>query len=82
MTRLQKMQSENLSYRFGGILECIDDKNLSDEEVSVLQSLKQDERWIAGRKISSYARAALRLLDIEALDDDIDAIDLVNSFLQ
>lgn len=80
MNRLQKLQSENLSYRFGGILECIDDKNLSTEEVSILQSLKRDERWIAGRRISSYARAALKILGIENTANDIDANEIADSF--
>ena len=73
MTRLQKMQSKGLSNRFGGILECIDDKNLQEEEVMVLMSLKEDQRAIAGRRISSYAKAALSILGIEDNGGDADA---------
>ena len=80
MTRLEKLQSRGLSNRFGGIVECIEDGNLTTEELEVLISLKQDHRDIAGRKISSYAIAALNLLGVERVDDDIDAMDLVKAF--
>ena len=80
MTRLEKMQSNNLSYRFGGVLDCIDNKNLSSEEVNVLMSLKEDERIIAGRKISSYARAALEILGLEKARGDVDAVSFIEDY--
>ena len=80
MTRLEKIQSNNLSYRFGGILDCIDNRNLSAEELNVLVSLKEDERIIAGRKISSYAKAALDILGIEEVSGDIDAVSFIKDY--
>ena len=80
MTRLEKIQSNNLSYRFGGILDCIDDKQLSPEEVNALLSLKEDERLIAGRRISSYAKAALEIAGIEEARGDLDAINFIKEY--
>lgn len=78
MTRIQKIQSNNLSYRFGGILDCVDSRNLNEAEISALLALKEDSRIIAGRMISSYAKAALDVLDIEKLKPDVDDIDAQN----
>ena len=80
MTRLEKLQSRGLSYRFGGIVECIEDGNITSEELEALISLKQDHRDIAGRMISSYAIAALHLLGIEEVNDDIDAKALIKDY--
>lgn len=68
MTRIEKLNSHNLSYRFGGIVDIIENRNrvkVSADEIEQLKNLKKDERVIAGRRISTYARTALFLLGVQ-----------------
>ncbi len=71
MTRIEKLKSHNISYRFSGLLDIIDSRNtsmLTDEEKKQIMLLKSDDRCIAGRKVSTYAKTALYLVGLE---DDI-----------
>lgn len=77
MNRAQKMQREGIYYRFAGIIDCIEEKNVSPEEVGILLALKKDVRPFAGRRISSYAKAALDILGIEKNEGDEDAKALI-----
>lgn len=70
--RLHDLKSENLVSRFRGILACYDNRNAGKEDIKALKNLLNDDRPLAGRKISSYAAAALHLLghSPEYIDED------------
>ena len=78
VSRRDNLKSENLIDRLNGIIMCYDDRNVSDEELALLYGLMKDNRVIGGRRLSSYAVAALYLLGIKSLKLDEDAKFLVN----
>ena len=74
MSCIEKLSSKGLSYILNGILECVDRKSASTEEAEVIEKIENDQREIAGRKISSFASAALSVLNIKpyfGTDEDI-----------
>ncbi len=77
VNRLNKLKSTNLIDRLNGILDCYDDRKVNDEEVALLQNIVKDERVIGGRRLSSYAVAALYLLGIKSFKIDEDAKALI-----
>lgn len=55
------MKSDNLIDRLNAILDCYDDRNVNNEEIRLLLNILGDDRVIGGRRLSSYAIAALYL---------------------
>lgn len=80
MNRIEKMKSSSSPNKFSGIMDCIRDKNISSEEKDLLMKLKNDKSILGGRRISSYAIAALVVLGFEKSTNDEDAIPLIKSF--
>ena len=65
MSCIDKLHSKGLSYILNGILECLDRGSVSEEEAKALIDIENDNRNIAGRKISDYACIALSILNIK-----------------
>lgn len=80
MERIDKLRSGSSCSKFSGIMDCIENKKVTNEEKEVLLCLKQDNTVLGGRYISSYAKAALVLLGIEKQTSDEDAKYLIDSF--
>lgn len=80
MNRIEKMKSSSSPNRFSGIMDCIRDRNVSSEEKQVLLSLKNDKAILGGRRIASYAIAALVVLGFEKSTNDEDAKSLIEAF--
>ena len=80
--RLNRLRSLNLIDRLNGIIECYDDRKANDEEINLLYDIAKDDRVIGGRKISSYAKAALYLLGQKSIKLDEDAKNLVTELAQ
>ena len=79
MKRINKLRSSGVANRFAGIIECIDNKNVSDDELLEIKKLKNDSVIIAGRQLSSYAYAALDILNIEKYQGkDLDVKSLIS----
>ncbi|MCR5651362.1 MAG: hypothetical protein K6F86_09310 [Lachnospiraceae bacterium] len=74
MSCLEKLNSEGLSYILNGMLECVEKKSASEEEIEAIRRLESDGREIAGRRVSSYACAVLSFLSIiqyHGSDEDV-----------
>ncbi len=72
------LSSSGAAYRGQGIALCIKRKNVSPEIADILKSLKNDNICVLGRPLSSYAIAALDILNIERYQgDDADIQDLI-----
>ncbi|MCR5788626.1 MAG: hypothetical protein K6G83_01945 [Lachnospiraceae bacterium] len=74
MTCIEKLNSKGLSYILNGILECVEKKSVSEEEAKAIGRIENDHREIAGKKISSFASAALSFLNVkqyEGIDEDV-----------
>lgn len=80
MSRLKMLQDTGLVDIYAGLLECLDNGNITNDEILALLELKKDDRVIAGRKNSSIAKAVLEINNIESIIDDIDAKELANHF--
>lgn len=80
MTRLEKLQSNSSAYRCQGVISCIEDGNVSSEEIKLLKELVNDDNIIVGRSIASFSKAALDLLGIQKNDGDLDAADLIRAY--
>ncbi len=65
MTCLEKLMHTGAAFRLNGIVECLDRRSASYDEIIVLRKLKDDKTVLAGRMISDYATALLDILDIE-----------------
>ena len=65
MTRIAKLQNKAALYRFEGLLECLDGKVLSSDEINAIKHLKEDSVIVCGRKLLCYAFAILDILGIE-----------------
>lgn len=75
---LKLLSNSGAAYRGQGIALCIKEKNVSLEEAERLKSLKNDNVYVLGRPISSYAIAALDILNIEKYKgNDTDIRDLI-----
>lgn len=76
---LKLLSNSGAAYRGRGIALCIKEKNNSPEVAERLKSLKNDNVYVLGRPISSYAIAALDILSIEKyMGNDTDILDLIN----
>ena len=80
MDRLQKLQSKSSAYRCQGIIACIEEKNVTSEEIEILKGMISDNNVIVGRRLSSFAKAALDLLGVQSNDGDLDAADLIKAY--
>lgn len=80
MSRIKMLQDTGLVDIYAELLECLDNGNITNDEILALLELKKDDRVIAGRKISSIAKAVLEINNIESIIDDIDAKELANHF--
>lgn len=64
MTTVEKMNATGSFYRFRGIMDCLEKKTISDEEITLLKKLCGDSAVICGRMIKNYAEATLDFLKI------------------
>ena len=81
MSCLDKLNSKGLAFILNGIMECVEKKTISDEEAKAMEKIEADSREIAGRKISSFASAALNYLNVKSYSGtDEDVISLIASW--
>lgn len=73
MICVEKLRHDGASYRLNGIVECLDNRSVTDVEIEELQRLKNDHVVIGGREISAYVTALLDVLGVEIYrgNDDI-----------
>lgn len=65
---VNELTRSGVFYRFNAIIKCIKKGTLEKDEILALYELKGDNAYIAGYRISDYAKAALNNLDIEKYD--------------
>ena len=80
MNRLEALKSNSSATRCNAIVSCIENGNVTASEIAIIESLLNDEHMIVGRKISSFAKAALDILGMRKNDGDLDAQDLIKAF--
>lgn len=81
MSCIEKLNSKGLSYILNGILECVDKNTISAEEAKAIEIIENDHREIAGRKISSFASAALNVLKAKQyFGTDEDTLSLISAW--
>lgn len=75
---VSKLKSDGAIYRCQGILECLKG-NIQDKSVlDLVSKLKNDNVVILGRKISSYAIAALDILGVEKYSgEDVEIVEFI-----
>ena len=75
---INKLTSDGALFRCQGILECLQSGDKDPHIIDALKNLIGDSVVIMGRKISSYAAAALDILDVETYNGtDEEVIDLI-----
>ncbi len=81
MTCVEKLSHPGASYRLNGIVECLDKKAASPEEIVLLKRLKTDDTVLAGRTIAAYAAALLDVLGAEPYNGSDNAVqDLIKAW--
>ncbi|MDY2990353.1 hypothetical protein [Hornefia butyriciproducens] len=80
MSRLELLRSNKLLDVYNGCIDCLDNGNLSNDEVEALNIIKTDERRISdGWPIYSLAYSLLDIYDIEKYSgNDV----YINKFLE
>ena len=67
---ISKLKSDGALFRCQGILDCLENNATDSSVIAAISSLKSDDVIILGRKVSSYALAALDALGIETYHGD------------
>ncbi|MBQ4424573.1 MAG: hypothetical protein II882_02415 [Lachnospiraceae bacterium] len=75
---INKLTDAGAVFRCQGILECLEKSMNAPDVAEAMKLLKNDGVVIMGRKISSYAQAALDILGIERYNgNDPEVIELI-----
>lgn len=81
MSCIEKLKSNGSAYRLNGVIECLDRKNISQEEANMLMELETDTDVLGGRKISDYVKAVLDVLKIKHYNEnDQVVLDLIHAW--
>lgn len=81
MKRIEKLTSNGAAYRLSGLIECMDERKLSDAEVEAIKALKSDPVIIGGRPLGVYALATLDITGAEKYKgQDENVIDFIRAF--
>lgn len=71
---INKLTSDGAGFRCQGIIECLENNIKIPQAIEALKKLKNDSVIILGRKVSSYAIAALDILGAEKYSGDDEEI--------
>ncbi len=75
---ISNLTSDGAGWRCKGIMGCLTAHVFNDEIQKILYELKSDDVIILGRKVGSYAKAALDILGGEAYEgDEEEVLDLI-----
>lgn len=80
---IDNLMSDGAIFRCQGLIAAVKEKANTPEVIKAMSALKNDEIEILGRKVSSYAFAALDVLGAEKYSGtDPEVFDLIPFFIQ
>ncbi len=82
MTCAEKLSHSGASYRLNGIVECLDKRKATRNEIDLLEKLEADGTVLGGRTMSTYAKAALDILGVKKYRGNDESVSELINLLQ
>ena len=82
-TVLKQLNSKGAIHRARGILQCIVNKTVSEDEAAAIRLLTEDQVRVGGRTVGDHALAALHILGLQQYTGNNEVvIDLIKQLPQ